>query len=114
MLTAVINGSLLQCTQGSTPCPLTVTNHRNVFVADMPAATVLDHAPVVNVATFGTCKVTGGPCAPATPAPWQSGSGRKVQVNDQLVLLATDRLACTVSGVITVIDPVQPRNVYDE
>jgi len=103
----------LQCTQGSNPCPLTVTNHKNVTIADQPAATIMDHAPGVNLKTFGACKVTGGPCAPATPAPWIKGSGNQIQVGDQLVLLPTDTLACTVPGVITIVDPVQTKNVLD-
>ena len=113
MLKAVINGALLQCTNGSAPCTLTVTNHRNVQADDKAAATVLDHAPGVNLSTFGTCTVSGGSCTPATPAPWLTGSTTRVQVNDQLVLLATDKLMCTVPGVITVADPMQTRNVLD-
>ncbi len=113
MLTAVIDGALLQCTQGSNPCPLTVTNHKGVLIDEKPAATIMDHAPGVNLKTFGTCKVTGGPCTPATPAPWLPGSGKQVQVGDRLVLLESDTLACSVPGVITIINPMQAKNVFD-
>ncbi len=113
MLTAIVNGAVCLCTQGSDPCALKVTNHNNVQIDDQSAATVLDHIPGVNLTTFGTCKVTGSKCVPVTPAPWETGSATNVQVNDQLVLLQTDRLKCTVPGIITVLDPMQARNVLD-
>ncbi|MFL5329133.1 MAG: DUF4280 domain-containing protein [Gemmataceae bacterium] len=110
---AIINGDLTVCTQGSQPCPLVVTNHRKVMIDDQPAATVLDHSPGVNLATYGTCKVTGGPCTPATAAPWLRGSAKNVQANDQRLLLASDKLMCAAGGVISISGPKQARNVQD-
>jgi hypothetical protein len=107
---------MLQCTQGDTPCPLAATNHRNVQIDDKAAATILDIAPGANLKTFGTCKATGKPCTPAPAGPWQKGSNRRVLVNDQLVLLATDKLACPAGpGVITIVRPGQGKEkTFDE
>lgn len=113
MAIAVVDGALLQCTQGASPCSLTVTNHNNVQIDDKPAATIMDFAPGVNIKTFGACKILGGPCAPAIPAPWIKGSAKAVNVNDQLALLETDQLMCTVAGVITITSPMQTKNVED-
>ena len=113
MSLAIINGDLTVCTQGSQPCPLVVNNHRKVMIADQPAATIMDHAPAVNLATFGTCKVTGGPCTPATAAPWTRGSAGKVQANNFRLLIATDTLACAAGGVISLSSPKQARKVQD-
>ena len=110
---AIIHGDPMVCTQGSQPCPLSVTNHRKVMIDDKPAATVADHAPGVNLGTFGTCKVSGGPCTPATPAPWTPGSTGNVRTNDHRMLLPTDKLMCTIGGVISIASPNQSRNVQD-
>lgn len=114
MLTAVVDGALLQCTQGDAPCPLTVTNHIMVQADDKPMATVLDHKPGVNLKTFGTCKATGGPCTPVTAFPWLPGSQTNVKIGDQYVLLKSDQLLCSAaSGIITISNPMQFRKVQD-
>ncbi len=111
---AIIHGDQMVCTQGSSPCALNVTNHRKVMIDDKPAATIMDHAPGVNLATFGSCKVSGGPCTPATAAPWTAGSAKNVQANDHRLLMATDQLVCSVGGAISLMAPKQARNVKDE
>ena len=115
MLPVVVDGALLQCTQGDVPCPLKATHHRNVQAGNKPVATILDFAPGVNIKTFGTCKALGKPCTPAPTGPWVRGSARNVQANDQLLLLKTDKLACPAGpGVITVDFAGQAREVWDE
>ena len=113
MSLAIINGDLTVCTQGSQPCPLSVTNHRKVMIDDQPAATIMDHAPGVNLATYGTCKISGGPCTPATAAPWAAGSAKNVKANDHRLLMVTDKLTCSVGGMISLSGPKQSRNVKD-
>lgn len=113
MLTAVVDGALMQCTQGDAPCPLTVTSHCKVQADDKPMATIMDHKPGINIKTFGTCKALSGPCVPATTTPWIPGSQTNVKIGDQWVLLKSDQLMCTASGIISISNPMQFRKVQD-
>jgi hypothetical protein len=107
-------GATLQCTCGSAPAKLIVTSQLQAKVDNQPAATILDHAPTVNIPPFGTCSVLTAaasgvptPCVPAPAGPWTPGSKSNVKIGNQLALLATDKLNCTIAGVITVVDPGQ-------
>jgi hypothetical protein len=111
---AVVMGATLQCSCGSAPAKLVVTSQFQATVDKKLAATVMDHAPAVNVPPFGTCSVltaaasgTPTPCVPAPAGPWAPGSKANVKLGKHLALLATDKLTCVVAGVITVIDPGQ-------
>jgi hypothetical protein len=118
MAVAVIMGASLQCTCGDAPSKLVVDTHGNNNIANKLAATVMDHKPTVNILPFGTCKTltaaasgTPTPCVPATAAPWTPGSTSVVKIANQLALLSTDKLACTVGGMISITDPgQQPTN----
>lgn len=114
MSEAVVNTAQLNCTCGDVPSPLTVTSQAQVKIGNQLAATVMDFAPVVNITPFGTCKTltaaAGGvptPCVPATVAPWTPGSTSVVKIGSLVGLLSTDRLACTVGGMISVVSPGQ-------
>ena len=111
---AVVMGATLQCSCGSAPAKLVVTSQLQIKVDNQLAATVLDHAPTVNIPPFGTCAVltaaaSGTPtlCVPAPVGPWKPGSASGVKLGNQPALLATDKLPCSVSGVITVAEPGQ-------
>ena len=111
---AVVMGAALQCSCGSAPAKLVVTSQLQVKVDNQLAATVLDHAPTVNIPPFGTCSVltaaasgTPTPCVPAPAGPWTPGSKANVKIGNQLALLESDKLSCNVSGVITVTDAGQ-------
>lgn len=114
MATAVINGATLQCTCGDAPSKLIVTSSPNNHIASQPAATIMDHMPATNILPFGTCKTltaaasgVATPCVPATAAPWLPGSSSLVLIANKPALLNTDKLMCTVGGVISITDPGQ-------
>lgn len=111
---AVVNTAQLQCTCGDAPTPLTVTSQMQVKIGNQLAATIMDHVPVTNIAPFGTCKTLTAaasgvptPCVPATVAPWTPGSTSVVMIGGFPALLSTDRLTCTIGGVISIISPGQ-------
>ena len=111
---AVVMGATLQCTCGSAPSKLVVTSQIKARIGNRLAATVGDHASAVNILPFGTCSVltaaalgTPTPCVPAPASPWAPGSTSNVKIGSQLALLATDKLTCTVAGLITIVDPGQ-------
>lgn len=87
----VCMGAMMSCSFGEAPSTLVVLPTNRVFTNEMPAATVMDHIPMVNVLTFGLCSaptnpaviaiiasslgsVTKAPCLPATVEPWSPGT----------------------------------------
>jgi hypothetical protein len=110
---AAVNGATLQCTCGSAPATLTVTSQMQAKIGKQCAATVLDHTPA-NIPPFGTCSLlsaaaagTPTPCVPAAAGPWMPGSTSVVRIGSQQGLLNTDKLMCSVGGVISIVSPGQ-------
>ncbi len=117
MANLVCMGALLQCSFGAAPSSLIVLPANGVLTGT-PAATIMDHAPIVNVPPFGVCSsmanptvaaataaalgvLTPMPCVPATTAPWVPGAptvliGNMPALNDQ------SKLMCTWGGVIQI------------
>jgi len=90
MANQVCSGALISCSFGSAPSTLTVLPVNMVNTSNMPAATIMDYIPLVNIMSFGTCSspsnpvvaaatsaalgvLTPMPCVPATASPWSPG-----------------------------------------
>lgn len=118
----VTSGALLQCSFGAAPAPLQVLPVNRVL-SGTPAATIMDCAPIVNIAPFGVCNsianpmvaaataaalgvLTPMPCMPATPAPWAPGSPT-VLIGSLPALQNSSKLMCMWAGVIQVAAPAQ-------
>lgn len=118
----VVAGALLQCTFGVAPSPLTVLP-LNKVLAPTPAATIMDHIPMVNIMSFGMCSspsnpvvaaataaamgvLTPMPCVPMTTAPWIPGCP-KVLIGGNPALDNTCKCMCNWAGVISVTMPGQ-------
>ena len=118
MANPVTNGSLLQCSFGIAPAPLTVLPLHRVLSGHQPAANIMDNTPFINIAGFGMCNSATnptviaaraaalgaqvpGPCVPAIVAPWTPGS-RKMMVGGAPALTSSSTCNCTWSGVISV------------
>lgn len=119
----VCNGALLRCSFGAAPAQLSVLPVNKVMTSGQPAATIMDHQPIVNIAPFGMCLsianpmvaaataaawgvFTPQPCIPATPAPWVPGAPTVV-LGNQPSLDNTCTLNCIWGGVIQVAVPGQ-------
>ena len=119
----VCSGALLQCSFGVAPSPLTVLPTNRVMAGGPPAATIMDHVPMLNVAPFGMCSspsnpaviaataaalgvLTPMPCVPATVAPWVPGAPT-VLVGSMPGLDTTSKLMCMWAGVIQINLPGQ-------
>ena len=119
----VCNGALLQCSMGVAPGTLTVLPANLVNVANQPAATIMDHKPMVNVPTFGMCQslanptvasatsaaqgvLTPMPCIPNTVSPWTPGSAT-VTIGNMPALNDSSTLMCMWAGQISVTMPGQ-------
>lgn len=118
----VVSGATLSCSFGLAPSTLTVIPP-TVDVSGVPAANIMDYAPMVNVASFGMCITqanpavaaatsaalgtpTPAPCVPVTTAPWAPGAPT-VLLRGSPALTATCQCMCTWGGVITITQPGQ-------
>lgn len=117
MANLVCMGALLQCSFGVAPSSLVVPP-ANAVLTGTPAATIMDHAPIVNVPPFGVCSslanptvaaataaalgvLTPMPCVPVTPAPWVPGAPT-VLIGNMPALDDQSKLMCAWGGVIQI------------
>ncbi len=121
MSNLVIHGAQIRCTQGSSPASLSVLPVCGTCGLEKPAATVMDFAPMVNVAPFGMCRspanpqvaaataaamgtLTPQPCVPVTVAPWSPGSSA-VTISGLSALTDDSTCNCAWAGTVSVSDP---------
>ena len=119
----VCMGAMMQCSFGMVPSSLAVLPTKMVLTSKMPAATIMDHIPLVNVLPFGVCTspanpmvaaataaalgvLTPMPCIPATSSPWLPGSPT-VLLGNTPALNASSKLMCNWAGVISITSPGQ-------
>jgi hypothetical protein len=119
----VCNGAVLMCSFGVAPSTLTVLPIDRVMTSSQPAATIMDHVPMLNIQPFGMCfsianpavatattaslgVLTPMPCIPVTPAPWAPGVPTVLQ-GGKPTLDNTCQLMCMWAGIIQVAVPGQ-------
>jgi hypothetical protein len=119
----VCNGAMLSCSFGMAPATLTVLPLDRVMTSGQPAATIMDHQPMVNIGSFGMCMspanpmviaataaalgvFTPQPCIPMTQVPWMPGAPT-VLVGNKPVLDNTHTCTCLWGGVVQVAQPGQ-------
>ena len=124
MAIQVCMGAMLQCSFGAAPSSLVVLP-ANRTMTTTPAATIMDHVPLVNILPFGMCSspsnptvaaataaalgvLTPMPCVPVTPAPWVVGAPT-VLIGKMPALNNTSKLMCNWGGVIQVVSPGQTK-----
>lgn len=115
MANPMVQTATCTCPFGTAPATLMVTSQMTVTMCGMPAATIMDGAPITNVPTFGMCSnianpavaaataaamgvLTPAPCVPATVA-WAPGCPT-VTVCGRPLLNNTSKLMCSYGGVI--------------
>ena len=57
----VCMGATLQCSFGAAPATLMVLPTNRVMTSNMPAATIMDHVPMLNILPFGMCNSPSNP-----------------------------------------------------
>jgi hypothetical protein len=112
----------MMCTFGTAPSKLLVPPRHKTLAHNQPAATIMDHKPMVNITPFGMCTsvanpsvsaataaamgvLTPMPCIPATQTPWMVGSPT-VLIGNEPVLNNTSKCMCMWAGVISIVVPV--------
>lgn len=123
MAIQVCMGAMLQCSFGVAPSSLVVLPTSMVMTSNVPAATIMDNVPMMNVMPFGMCNspsnpqvialtaaalgvFTPAPCVPVTPAPWVPG-GPTVMIGNMPALDSNSKLMCIWAGVIQITNPGQ-------
>ncbi len=118
----VVNGAMMQCSFGVAPSSLVVLPKEGVL-ADMPAATIMDKIPMMNVPPFGMCNspanpqvaaataaalgvLTPMPCLPVIAGPWAPGS-LSVIIGTFPALTDKSVCMCNWGGVIKINVPGQ-------
>ena len=113
----VTNGAVTMCSFGVAPSSLLVLP-TNKVLASLPAATIMDYAPGVNILPFGMCTtpsnpavasataaalgvLTPMPCVPVTVAPWVPGKPT-VLIGNFPALTDSSKLMCMWGGVISI------------
>ena len=115
-------GAMLQCSFGVAPSALVVLPTNRVLTGP-PAASIMDHQPIVNVPPFGMCSslanptvaaataaalgvLTPMPCVPMTTSPWIVGAPT-VLIGNIPALNDSAKLICNWGGVIQITAPAQ-------
>ncbi|OQS32957.1 DUF4280 domain-containing protein [Chromobacterium haemolyticum] len=118
MAKQVAMGALLQCSFGAAPSSLVVLPLDRVLAEGSPAATIMDHKPMVNIFPFGMCNcpanptvaaataaafgvLTPMPCLPATTAPWVMGAPT-VMIGNKPALDDIAQCLCAYGGTINI------------
>lgn len=119
----VCNGATLMCSFGVAPSQFTVLPLKRVMTSSQPAATIMDHKPMVNVMPFGMCTslanpavaaatsaafgvLTPQPCVPVTTSPWVPGAAT-VLLGSEPSLDNICTLNCMWGGLIQITSPGQ-------
>jgi len=119
----VCNTANLQCSFGVAPATLMVLPSSCVMIANQPAATIMDFAPMTNVTTFGMCQSMANPtvalataknygvlqpmpCIPVTVAPWVPPNPT-VLIGNMPSLLDNGKCMCAWGGNISIVFPGQ-------
>lgn len=113
----------MMCTMGIAPGTLQVLPTNMVNGSSMPAATITDHLPMMNITTFGMCQspanpqvaaataaamgvLTPMPCIPATASPWTPGC-TSTMINNMPALHSGCMCMCNWAGQISITYPGQ-------
>ena len=65
MAMQVCMGAMLKCSFGNAPSSLSVLPTNQVYTPLMPAANIMDYAPLVNIMPFGMCSSLANPTVAA-------------------------------------------------
>jgi len=114
----VVTGAMMTCSFGAAPSSLIALSAPTTMAGGMPAATIMDFAPMANVPPFGVCTslanptvasataaalgvLTPMPCIPATVAPWAPGAATTL-LGGMPALHDGCKLTCMWGGMISI------------
>lgn len=95
----LVRGATLKCSMGSSQSKLNLPICHGVYTKKKPLMNKLDFVPMANILPFGACKVTKGPCVPATGGPWLKAHDATMITNAASITMDSF-LVCTIGGMI--------------
>lgn len=123
MPTLMTTGAMMTCSFGAAPSVLNVLPANRVMAGNLPAATIMDNVPALNVPPFAMCSsmanpavaaataaalgaLTPMPCMPVPAGPWIPGVPTTM-IGGMPALNDTCKLMCAWAGVIQFTAPGQ-------
>lgn len=111
------------CSFGTAPGTLLILPQKKVMTT-MPAATITDNIPMLNVMPFAMCispsnpavsaaLMVPQPCVPVTASPWMPGSSTCI-IGGIPALESNSKLMCNWGGVIQVVNPGQTKTIINK
>ena len=121
----LVSGGSLMCTMGTMPSTFTAMANPQVKIGGVPAATMMDNAPLTSIKPFGMCTslanpavaaataaalgvLTPQPCLPVIPGPWMA-SGQKIRSGGKAFVCQGDCLMCAYAGSISIANSGQTK-----
>ena len=125
----VVMGAMLKCDKGIAPGSLVVLPANMVNGSQVPAATVMDFVPMLNITGFGMCMGTNSanpmvaaltaaalgtptpaPCIPVTTSPWSPGASKtKIGKAGFAALTKDSTCKCMWTGTIEITNAGQSK-----
>ena len=108
----VCNGALCQCTFGAAPTPFCCLPVSMVSESKLPAGTIFDCVPGMNIVPFGTCQLKVAACIPVpvctfAPAGTWIPTRPTILISKKPALVSDSMLMCAMGGMIKPILPGQ-------
>lgn len=102
----VVTGAMCLCSNGVAPSILTAIS--NILVSNRPVLTILDNIPLLNVMTFGVCRMgtIPLPCIPTAVAPWIPCKPTVIAGRGPILVMES-KLICARGGIISILSPGQ-------
>ena len=96
----IVTKALIMCDKGGAPDYFTPTFNTTVKIEGLLVATNMDAKPIENIPSFKICKITRGPCRPATePMTWENTWD--VTVKGINTLIGKSTCPCPVGGKVS-------------
>lgn len=116
-------GAMMTCSFGAAPSTLNILPANRVMAGNLPAATIMDNVPGLNIPPFAMCSsmanpavaaataaafgaLTPMPCMPVPAGPWIPGVPTTL-IGNMPALNDTCKLMCAWAGVIQFTAPGQ-------
>jgi len=102
----VVCGATTKCTKASGPSKLLMPESHDVFLKGKPQCNITDNLPLLNILSFGGCKVIGS-CVPAVVLPWINKRATTLLLDGEKALIKDAIAVCSVGGIISIEDSGQ-------
>ena len=73
-----------------------------VFLKGEAQANIMDSKPILNIRSFGVCKITQVACVPATGVPWVNMQSTNLMIEGFPALIEDAVTFCAIGGIIKI------------